>query len=153
MFASTFLAKVDKECKRGYKGKKEKRGSMMKQTERKERAKRAREAAAEIRAKGLKKLAILIPDVASIEDDEVGAGAYVTVTVHFPHSNFSYTQTAVVNNKRLEQVYEDIDLPPEKQEPFFEFPNKEFFKRRVRNKTEQVKFLEEMNAVIRKKRT
>lgn len=123
----------------------------MKQTEKKERAKRAREKAAEIRAKGLKKLAILIPDVASIEDDEVGAGAYVTVTVHFPHSNFSYTQTAVVNNKRLEQVYEDIDLPPEKQEPFFNL-DKNFFKRRVRNKNEQIAFLEEMNAVIRKKR-
>lgn len=124
----------------------------MKQTERKERAKKAREAAAEIRAKGLKKLAILIPDVASIEDDEIGAGAYVTVTIRFPHSDFSYSQTAVVKNGRLEQVYEDIDLPLEKQQPFFEFPEKEFFQRRVRNKSEQVRFLEEMNAIIRKKR-
>lgn len=124
----------------------------MKLAEKKERAKRAREKAAEIRGKGLKKLAILIPDVASIEDDEIGAGAYVTVTIRFPHSDFSYSQTAVVKNGRLEQVYEDIDLPPEKQQPFFDL-DKEFFTRRVRNKNEQIAFLEEMNSVIRKKRT
>nr|CRY95808.1 hypothetical protein [uncultured prokaryote] len=124
----------------------------MNQTEKKERARKAREKASEIRSKGLKKLAILIPDVASVENDEVGAGAYITVTIHFPHSNFSYSQTAIVKNKRLEQVYEDIDLPKSKQEPLFEFPDKNFFKKRVRNKAEQIAFLEEMNKIIRKKR-